>query len=166
VPQTKARSSSKSGIATATLRTRRPAASRAGELIGKMIDYESAAARTGTDLTSGRFQMMTASERDFTRAELIADYIRLSAGNLGKTPGYYDAAMIEFCAKICDMQIPSHELVGTYLAAQELAEEEDYLKALPNLDTAIRGTMLLVLETCARKLDERATPSPVLSGKH
>lgn len=125
------------------------------ELIGKMLEYESTAHRNGIDLSSGRFEMLTASERQFYRAELIADYIRLSAGNMGNTRGYFDAALSAFCNKICDMRIPSHELIGTYLAAVDLANTEDYLMEVPALADAIKHTMMDVLQACVTEMARR-----------
>lgn len=73
-----------------------PTLTDACDLIGMMLDYESAAQARGIDLTSSRFTMLTASERQFLRAELVADYIRLSSGNMGNTPGYFDSALEAF----------------------------------------------------------------------
>jgi len=126
------------------------------DLIGKMLDYEAAAHAKGIDVTSGRFEMLTVSERQFYRAELIADYIRLSAGNMGNTQGYFDAALEAFCRKICDMAIPSHELIGTYLAALDLVTKEDNLLEIPALDDAVKRTMSQVLQSCVDELGRRA----------
>lgn len=125
------------------------------DLIGKMLDYEAAAHAKGIDVSSGRFEMLTVSERQFYRAELIADYIRLSAGNMGNTQGYFDAALEAFCRKICDMAIPSHELIGTYLAALDLVTHEDKLLEVPALEDAIKRTMSHVLKSCVDELGRR-----------
>lgn len=122
----------------------KPTAAEARNLINKMMEYESAALNMGAKSAQGRFEMLTASERQFYRAELIADYIRLSAGNMGNTKGYYDATLSSFCSKICEMSIPSHELIGTYLAAVDIVSKEDY----PELVDAVRRTMISVLAGC------------------
>ncbi len=126
------------------VRATKPTAAEARNLINKMMEYESAALNMGTKSAHGRFEMLTASERQFYRAELIADYIRLSAGNMGNTKGYYDATLSSFCSKICEMSIPSHELIGTYLAAVDIVSKEDY----PELVDAVRRTMISVLAGC------------------
>ncbi len=126
------------------------------DLIGKMLEYEAAAHAKGIDVSSGRFEMLTVSERQFYRAELIADYIRLSAGNMGNTQGYFEAALTAFCRKICDMAIPSHELIGTYLATLDLVTKEDELLELPALEDAVKRTMSQVLQACVAELGQRA----------
>lgn len=116
------------------------------------MEYETAARDSGISLGKGRFEMLTASERNFYRAELIADYIRLSVGNTSNTQGYFNAALDSFCEKICAMNIPSHELVGTYLAAVDLGAEDEYLKSVPDLGESIRRTMPVVLKRCCDML--------------
>ena len=127
------------------------------ELIGKMMEYEDTARERGVNLTSGRFRMLTKSEGQFFRAELIADYIRLAIGNLGNTPGYFDAALDAFCGKICEMEIPSLELMGTYLAAVDIVSQEERLKSIPSFNEAVRRTMISVLQSCVAMLRERAS---------
>ena len=128
--------------------TPKPTAEEARNLINKMMEYEATALNMGAKSAHGRFEMLTASERQFYRAELIADYIRLSAGNMGNTKGYYDAALSTFCSKICEMSIPSHELIGTYLAAMDIVSKEDY----PELVDAVRQTMIDVLSGCVEQM--------------
>jgi hypothetical protein len=156
VPQVKAKGQTGSGKVTTHNETaNRPTLVDARELIDKMLDYEAAAQIQGLNLSSGRFEMLTASERQFYRAELIADYIRLSAGNMGNTQGYYDAALDAFTSKICDMKIPSHELIGTYLAAVDLVAREDHLSSVPGLGDAVRRTMPDVLQACVNEMGQR-----------
>lgn len=135
--------------------SKQPTPADARDLIGRMLDYEATAKQNGLNLASGRFEMLTASERQFLRAELVADYIRLSAGNMGNTPGYYDATIESFCSKICDLRIPSHELMGTYLAAVEVVSTEDRLNQIPELGESVRRTMLSVLEACVEVMRRR-----------
>lgn len=135
---------------------RKPSAAEARDLINKMMEYEAAALERGVNSALGRFEMLTASERQFYRAELIADYIRLSAGNMGNTKGYYDAAFSIFCSKICEMSIPSHELIGTYLASVDIVNKEKNLVDVPNLADAVRRTMIDVLAGCVGKMKEQA----------
>lgn len=127
----------------------------ASNLIGTMLDYEAAARRKGIDLASGRFSMLTASEREFLRAELVADYIRLSAGNMGNTPGYFDASLVDFCARVCDMELTSHELIGTYLAAVDIVTKSEHLSQVSGLIDAVRGTMIIALQGCVELLGSR-----------
>lgn len=126
------------------------------ELISKMLDYEAAAQNKGIDLSTGRFEMLTASERQFYRAELVADYIRLSAGNMGNTQGYFDATLQAFTQKICDMKVPSHELIGTYLAAVDLVGKENSFGEVPALKDAVQRTMIQVLQACVIEMEQRA----------
>jgi hypothetical protein len=121
-----------------------------------MMEYESASTERGVSSDSGRFEMLTASERQLYRAELIADYIRLSAGNMGNTQGYYEATLDSFCSKICDMGIPSHELIGTYLAAVDIVNKEESLSDLSDLADAVRRTMISVLEGCVDRMRMQA----------
>ena len=136
--------------------SQRPTLTDARELITMMMDYEAAARDRGISLASGRFEMLTASERQYYRAELIADYIRLSAGNLGNTQGYYDAALKDFCEKVCDMRIASHELIGTYLASVEIVCNEENLNSIPGLNEAVRCTMIAVLQNCVFVMREKS----------
>lgn len=154
VPLAKTKDPAKSRNTTATLQP--PTLMDACDLIGIMLDYEATARKNGTDLSSGRFSMLTASEREFLQAELIADYIRLSAGNMGNTPGYFDASLREFCSKICDMELTSHELIGTYLAALDIVTKNEKLRSVPRLVDAVRGTMITDLRGCVELLGARA----------
>ncbi|MFQ3548220.1 MAG: hypothetical protein SNJ70_00540 [Armatimonadota bacterium] len=126
------------------------------QLMSIMLEYESAASKTGLDLATGRFKMLTSAERQFLRAELIADFIRLSVGNMGNTPGYYDHNFPNFCNKICDLELPSHELMGTFLAAIELATMEEPLKEISGIQDAMRKTILEVLSHCVDILKHRS----------
>jgi hypothetical protein len=136
--------------------TQRSGVADGRELISKMLEYETAAQKKGLDLSCGQFEMLTASERQFYRAELIADYIRLSAGNMGNTQGYFDAALAAFTHKVCDMAIPSHELIGTYLAAVDLVDKEEKLVEVPALKDTVKRTMMQVLQSCVAELSRRA----------
>ncbi|MCE5322962.1 hypothetical protein LLG46_06570 [bacterium] len=156
MPQLKTKApTTSSAVSGPTLR--KPSAAEARDLINKMMEYEAAALERGVNSTRGRFEMLTASERQFYRAELIADYIRLSVGNMGNTKGYYDAAFNIFCSKICEMSIPSHELIGTYLASVDIVNKEKGLADVPNLADAIRRTMIDVLAGCVGKMKEQAS---------
>ncbi|MCE5198943.1 MAG: hypothetical protein ABFD54_14445 [Armatimonadota bacterium] len=128
----------------------------AHNLISKMLDYEAAARNRGLHQSPGRFEMLTASERQFYRAELIADYIRLSAGKMGDTQAYFDSTLDNFCTKICDMGVPSHELIGTYLAAVDIVSKEEPLNKIPALIDAVRSTMITVLQSCVESMGARA----------
>lgn len=119
-----------------------------------MLDYEATTRTKGTDIASGRFAMLTASERQLLRAELIADYIRLSA-SLGKAPDTFDAAFQSFCSKVCEMSIPSHELIGTYLAAVDVVSKGERLSQTPGLIEAVRRTMITVLQGCVDLMRNR-----------
>jgi len=129
----------------------------AHELIGRMFAYEEALRKCEADRQPGRFAVVTSSEREFLRAEFIADYIRLSIGNLGSTAGYFDAALAAFCDKICDMAVPSVELMGTYLAAVEIVTNTRRLSRIPGFETAVRRTMTEVLRGCVDLLEHRST---------
>ena len=157
MPQVKTKASSKprrnSAVAAAVIQ--HPTLTDACDLIGTMLDYETTARAKGMDLSLGRFAMLTASERQVLRAELVADYIRLSAGNTGNTPGYFDAALEAFCSKICDMSIPSHELIGTYLAAVDVVTKGEYLANVNGLIDAVRRTMITVLHGCVELMRTR-----------
>lgn len=157
MPQVKTRSQVKTNKSAAASQViQKPSHLDAHELITKLLEYESAAQREGIDLTSGRFEMLTASERQYYRAELIADYIRLSAGNMGNSQGYFDASLSVFCSKVCDMKIPSQELIGTYLAAVDMADKEENLHDVLGLKDAIKRTIIFVLQTCVTEMAHRS----------
>ena len=139
---------SQRAMASAKSEHSRPPVSDVQVLLNTLLDYEATAKNNGINFGSGRFNMLTASECEYLRAELVADYIRLSAGSTGSIPGYYDAALASFCSKICDMQIPSNELMGTYLAAVNVAFENQPANRIPRFSEAIRRTMISVLKTC------------------
>ena len=117
-------------------------------LVGTLHDYEDSLRKQGHSNCSDRFSMLTASERDYIRAELVADFIRLSVGNMGNTPVYYKSAIKKFCAKICEMEVPSFELIGTYFAALSAADTEEILKNSPKIKDAIRKTIPEALQMC------------------
>jgi len=151
VPGVKTRSSSNpQSAAPRNLTIKRAEPDNAHGLISEMLQYESAATQRGIDLGSGRFRMLTTSERDFYRAELIADYVRLCAANHGGPSSHFDASLVNFCSRVCDMQVPSHELIGTLLAAADVMSE----KAAPV--TGARNVMMLVLHGCTQILAEKA----------
>ena len=157
MPQVKTKAPTKprrnSAVAAAVIQ--HPTLTDACDLIGIMLDYETTARTKGVDLSSGRFAMLTASERQILRAELVADYIRLSAGNMGRNPGQFDAALESFCSKICDMHLPSHELIGTYLAAVDVVTKGEYLSKVNGLIDAVRRTMITVLHGCVELMRPR-----------
>jgi hypothetical protein len=142
-----------SAVAAAVIQ--HPTLTDACDLIGVMLEYETAARSKGVDLSMGRFAMLTASERQLLRAELVADYIHLSAGNTGKTANSFDAALEAFSSKICDMHLPSHELIGTYLAAVDVVTKGDYLNKVGGLIDAVRRTMITVLQACVELMKTR-----------
>ncbi len=142
-----------SAVAAAVIQ--HPTLTDACDLIGVMLEYETAARAKGIDLSQGRFAMLTASERQVLRAELVADYVRLSASNMGEAADSFDAAMRAFCSKVCDMSLPSHELIGTYLAAVDVVTKGDYLSKVGGLIEAVRRTMITVLQTCVEMLRAR-----------
>ena len=150
MPQVKTKSS-KRAAPTKRARPRAEPGSVQG-LIGKMLDYEAAALEQGVSFATGRFNMLTSAERQNLRAELIADYIRLSSGNDDGAAGYYDATLISFCTKICDMQIPSHELIGTYLAAVDVVNT----KNIEWLVQPVRAAIIEVLQTCVDLMRKKA----------
>jgi hypothetical protein len=126
-------------------------------LIGKLLNYEETARVNKIDFNSSRFKMLTASERDFLRAELVCDYIRLSAGNTEMTQGYFDAALFDFCTKICDVQIPTFDLMGTYLASLDVIKEDKLEKRLPGLTDNAKRTIHVVLQTAVEMLAHKTT---------
>lgn len=155
MPQTKTKSSAKvstSPTAHAAV-IEHPTLTDACDLIGMMLDYETTARSAGADLQSGRFGMLTASERQLLRAELIADYIRLSAiNNTEPATEHFESALQDFCSKISDMSIPSYELIGTYLAAVDVVTKGDQLSKVPGLVDAARRTMVTVLHGCVETM--------------
>ncbi len=155
MPQATTRKPRTPSLAVAGLPTEGAGATSALDLIRMMLEYEGALKKCGADAVPSRFSMVTTSEREFLRAELIADYIRLSIGNLGNTAGYFDAALADFCAKICDMVVPSLELVGTYLASVEIVSTTRRLSRIPNFEQAVRRTMIQVLRGCVNLLESR-----------
>lgn len=134
----------------------RPTLADARDLIGKMLDYEAAALNQGIDLAASRFTQLTTAERQLLRAELIANYIRLSSGDTSGTS--FAAALHRFCSKICSMSVPSHELIGTYLAALDIVTADEYAGWSPSLVEAIRCMMTTVLQGCVDYLQEKAKP--------
>lgn len=133
-------------------------------LISQILEYEDTAKENDIDFTASRFRMLTATERDFLRAELVADFIRLSAGNTGKTPVYFNTGLFGFCTKICDLQLASAEIMGTYLAALEVNKEDMLSKQIAGFDGLLKKTMLMVLETCVEMLANK-TRGPILVPK-
>lgn len=157
LPQTKTKAPTKprkSPTAHAAV-IQHPTLNDACDLIGIMLDYEATARATGADHESGRFGMLTASERQMLRAELVADYIRLSAVNSDTASGRFDTALEAFCSKISDMSIPSYELIGTYLAAVDVVTKGGQLSKIPGLADAARKTMVTVLHGCVETMKRK-----------
>lgn len=127
------------------------------DIIMKLADFEQKAFESKIDFASGRYKLLTNSERDYLRAELIADVIRLTAGNTGQTPVFFDTSLFNFCAKITDMEIPSNELLGTYLAALEIVREDNIEEKIPGFDALMQTTMKTILNTCLEMLANRIT---------
>lgn len=129
---------------------------QARELLCTMVEYENAARDRGLDLTASRFRKLNASERDLLRAELIAQYIRLSVSSVSSATEQHDEIMADFCAKICDLGLPSQELLGTYLAAIDVVAGDKRFAALDWLVDAVRRTMPAALKNCAELIKERS----------
>jgi len=152
VPGVKTRSSSNpQTVAPRKLNIQRAEPDNAYGLISRMLQYESAATQRGIDFASSRFRMLTSSEREFHRAELIADYVSLCAANHAQPPRYFDDSLVNFCSRVCEMQVPSHELIGTLLAAADVMSDT----AAPAVAESARDVMLLVLQGCAQMLAEK-----------
>jgi hypothetical protein len=134
-----------------------PTVTEVHELIGRMLEYEDIARDRGVNLASGRFRMLTKSERQFYRAELIADYIRLAICNLGDTPDQFSAHLETFCDKVCEMEVPSLELMGTYLASVDIVSQEERLSSIPELGESVRRTIISVLQSSVARLRDRTT---------
>lgn len=144
----------------------KPAARDNRGLVGILQDYEDSLRGLSVNNASDRFTMLTATERDYIRAELVADFIRLSVGNLGNTPVYYRSALKNFCSKICEMEVPSFELIGTYFASLSAADTEDVLKQCSGIKDAIRKTIPEALKLCVsitKKRSNRTHTNPTKS---
>ena len=154
MPQVKTKNSTKPrrSPAVAAAVIQHPTLTDACDLIGMMLDYETTARTRGIDLTSSRFTMLTATERQLLRADLVTEYIKLCSGNMGNTPSRFDSALEAFCSKICDMKIPSHELIGTYLAAVDVVATGDYPDQGIGLIEAVRRSMITVLHGCVEQM--------------
>ncbi|MDH7601876.1 MAG: hypothetical protein QHI38_06985 [Armatimonadota bacterium] len=122
------------------------------ELIARMIAYEDDARKHGVTLASGRFQQLSASERQLFRAELIAEYIRLAIRRLDPERTDFESALEAFCKKICETEVPSLELMGTFLAALDIASRDDRLNNLPEVRESLQRTMVLALQRCSDTL--------------
>jgi|GEM_PF-1175748 len=134
-------------------------------LINQILEYEDTAKEQNIDFTASRFRMLTATERDFLRAELVADFIRLSAGNTGKTPVYFDTGLFSFCTKVCELQLASTEIMGTYLAALEVAREDKLAEKMNELEALLKKTMVTVLQTCVEMLANKTRTSVLVPRK-
>lgn len=135
-------------------------------LISQILEYEDTAREHNIDFTTSRFRMLTATERDFLRAELVADFIRLSVGNTGKTPVYFDTGLFSFCSKICELQLASTEIMGTYLAALEVVNEDKLSEKMNGLDILIKKTIVTVLLTCVEMLANKTRTSVLVPKKN
>ncbi len=122
------------------------------ELITKMISYEDDARERGIHLASGRFQQLSVSERRLFRAELIADYIRLAIRRLDPARTDFESALESFCKKICETEVPSLELMGTFLAALDIASQDDRLNYLPEVRESLQKTIIVALQKCSEIL--------------
>lgn len=129
---------------------------QARELLCTLVDYENAARLRGLDLTTSRFRKLTASERELLRAELIAEYIRLSVSSTGKASERHEEIMAGFCEKICSLGLPSHELLGTYLAAIDVVVGDKRFAGLDWLVDAVRSTMPAAMKNCAELIKDRS----------
>lgn len=122
------------------------------ELISEMVAYEDIARERGIHLASGRFQQLSVSEKRLFRAELIADYIRLAIRRLDPARTGFESALESFCKKICETEVPSLELMGTFLAALDIASQDDRLNNLPEVRESLQRTIILALQKCSEAL--------------
>lgn len=129
----------------------RPTLADARSLIDKMLDYEAAALNRGIDLSSSRFSKLTSAERQLLRAELVADYINLSFSK-NRAANNFDYDLQVFCEKICDMSLPSHELIGTYLASIDIINTDIDEDEAADIMESARKTMTTVLQGCVDNL--------------
>lgn len=132
-------------------------------LLNRIMAYEETARECGFDYTASRFKMLTTSEQEYLRAELVADLIRLSAANTGRTPVFFDTSLMGFCSKICDLGLPTTELLGTYLAAQEIAREDLLKKKISGFDNLLNKTMQAAMQTCADMLTNKTNSSILIN---
>lgn len=131
----------------------RPTLADARSLISKMLDYEAAAVNRGIDLSSSRFSRLTSAERQLLRAELVADYINLSF-NKSRSAASFRDDLEAFCAKICEMSMPSHELIGTYLAAIDIITTDAEADQAIDTVESVRKTMTTVLQGCVDYMND------------
>lgn len=130
-------------------------------LVERLMRYEDELKKHQIDTASSRFYMLSAAEQDFLRAEMVGDFIRLSAGNLGTTPVFFSTGLYRFCNKISDLRLPSIEIMGTYLAALEISKQDKLEDKIKDFDRLLKSTMQQVLQNCIEILESK-TLSPVI----
>ena len=123
-------------------------------LISAMLDYEAAARESGVDFASGRFKKLSVRKRQSVHAELVAEYIRLSAAMSGVDRCEEEAEA--FCSTVCELEMPSHEMLGTYLAALRVVSKDKRLKAIPLLNKALIDAFPRVLRICVSRMKSRS----------
>ena len=139
--------------------TQAPDKTAVHDLIARMLDFEAVARERGIDFSKGRFRNLTPAQRQLFCAELTGDYIILSAGRAGLTDGNYSDELARFCSKILQTQVPSHELLGTYLAAVEIISK-DWAK---DSDHAIIDDVLRTCVDLMSKMTRQAQPAAARS---
>ncbi|MGQ9454851.1 MAG: hypothetical protein ACUVRS_05525 [Armatimonadota bacterium] len=131
------------------------------ELITELISYENVAREQGIDLSSGQFKDLSMPEKRLIRADLISDYIRLAIRRLDPSRTDFEPALEDFCGKLLEMEVPSIELMGTFLAALDIVAQDDRLNHLQPLRKALCETMVTALQKCTQTLRARASSSCV-----
>jgi|YNPNPStandDraft_1061719.scaffolds.fasta_scaffold00236_30 hypothetical protein len=103
---------------------------------------------------------MSASEREMLRAELVRDFVCFAEMAIqGKTPAKSKAISV-FVRKLAELAIPSHELLGTYLAAINVLYERHPDQAARTLNDAARNTIIYLLDGCAAYLARSSAKKP------
>ena len=162
MPQVRVKKSAKTADPIKSVDAFRKPVADVHSLISRILKYEETAREHNVDFTASRFKMLTASEKDYIRAELVADFIRLTAGNTGRTPVFFDSSLFNFCSKICDLGLASTELMGTYLASLEVSKEDMLSKKISGFDGLLKKTMLAVLQTCVEMLANKTNTSIIV----
>jgi hypothetical protein len=116
----------------------------AHELLSLMLSYEAAAQRK-----RGKAEQ---SSRKIDRVGLISSFLAVCAHDVAG-PLRNERAMSELCDSVLRTDHPSHELMGTFLAALELSPKD-----VPGVRPRIRRAMIAVLQTCVEMLSHDIDP--------
>lgn len=134
-------------------------------LLSQIIEFENELKKQEIEAGASRSHMPEYNDHDLLRAELVAEFVKLCACNTEDSAAAFTTGLDSFCSRICDMKLASVEIIGTYLAAREIADRNKLDEKIVGFNELLRRTMLDILHKCISILASRAKTSILVPKK-